>query len=172
MPLKAMMGRQVNFYLSESDQRNILLDLKKKMDVSAILPPVKSTKLSPMDPLLLVKGKSIEDDPVLFLSKDLQSLTCRLHGSGAGYMIDPGENPVIQFWRSITKDNTIERGRFFYVPVVFGPDGSKQEKSADFLAFAKHLFYIVKKQCKLRGNGFYVGNEAAEMEREGFKLVE
>jgi hypothetical protein len=88
------------------------------------------------------------------------------------YVIDPDENPIVQFWRSITKDNTIERGRLFYIPIAYGPDGSKREKPADFLAFAKHLFAIVKKQCTHRGNGFYVGNEAAEMEREGFKLVE
>jgi hypothetical protein len=80
MPLKAMMGRQVNFYLSESDQRNIILDLKKKLDVSAILPPVKSTELVPMDPLLFIKGKSSEHDPVLFLSKDLSILKCSVFG--------------------------------------------------------------------------------------------
>jgi hypothetical protein len=165
------MSSQINFYLSDLDHQNLVRELTKVAGISYVLPPLTTADLEPHDLSVLGPWKSGENSPLLFLRH--QTLSFQLVPSGPNrfsYYIDVAENPVVEYLRAVQREHEIQRGRFYYTSRYLAEDGYIHEKPSEFIQFAKRIFMIAKKFCSARYEGFYIGPDAAILQRKGLKL--
>ncbi len=141
-----MMGRQVNFCLSNGDQEALLNLLVKKLDIAAILPPFISLPPRVSSPLDYSAWKSGEHDPHIFLRNDADSIVYReINVLGERkFFIDQFKSPVIEFDRCITRSTGIRPGRFYYIPSDIDTAGYKIEKNEAFIRTAQKVFAMTK----------------------------
>ena len=165
------MGRQVNFYLSNGDQEEFTRRLDLVGGVVAAMPPFPSRDI-PLRPVSQYnRWRSGEQNPVLFRPTDASELILRRPNPELGYFIELFRSPVIEFSRCVVTNEEILRGRLYYIVGFIEDDLSKFQKSPEFIDWATKIFKIVRKLCVERRDGDYIGKEAFEMEKLGYRLV-
>lgn len=167
-----MMGRQVNFYLSNGDQIALLKLLSEQLDIAAILPPFNSLPPQLALPVEYAEWKSGEHGPYFFLKEDYDSISYRQNTvlGERKFFVDSDRSPVVEFLRCVTRGAKIQSGRFFYIPRYFDAAGRKIEKSDDFIRSAQKMFSLTKKFCASKHNFDYVGPEATALQKQGWTL--
>jgi hypothetical protein len=157
------MGRQINFYLTDSDQEAIVSDLVNTFGIEAIVPPCHEEPRFGVNAMEIVRWKMGEHNPVIFKKDDFPKLRYRFVGGVVnGFFVDTDTSPVIEFFRCVTFGNEISRGRFYYIAKFYDEAGNLVEKSPEFIAFAKRAFNTVKKCTTRNVAGDYVGQEAGK----------
>ena len=164
------MGQQVNFYLSDNDQRELLDHLTEKHGLSAILQPVRKFPAEPKSPSFFYKWETGQHDPILFRTVDIDQLIFRfVSGVANAYFIDSELSPVIELWRCTSLDNVISRGRLYFIPSYYDDDQLVQKPEA-FLKTAKAMLSFTRRFCPSKIDFFCVGPEATELHKQGWKL--
>ena len=163
-----MMGRQVNYYLSDRDQEEFCQRLNSLGGVSAIMPPLSKPTVEGQAIATFARWRPGEHDPVLFRSVDTAKLVFRR--SVAGYFIDDMRSPVVEFSRCATTNDTIRRGRLYYIAGYFDDENRKIAKDAHFIDWAKEVFKILKRICVENRNGILIGREAQSMGHLGYRF--
>jgi hypothetical protein len=164
------MGHQVNFYLSDDDQIDLVKRFSQLENISWVSQPQKSSKIKLQSLSDYTNWKSGQHDPLLFFSQDRASLKSEYISTQGYYLIDVLTNPVIEFSRCIQREKEIQRGRLYYVSKFSNEDGQWRERPQEFLRLAKRLFSISKKFCVTSRDGIYIGPDALRLEAQGLKL--
>jgi hypothetical protein len=165
------MGRQVNFYFSDSDQAELTRRLDSLGDVMAILPPLSKPMIENQSVSHFTRWKPGEHDPMLYRSSDTEKIVFRRSNPATGYFIDIDRSPVVEFSRCATTNDTIRRGRLYYVAGFLEKNLSKYTKPSEFVDWADKLFKLAKKLGVEIRNGDYIGREALEMEKLGYRFL-
>ena len=166
------MGRQVNFYLSEGDQA----ELVEKFDRLGTVLAVPYSSENPEPARLLVSSFAnwipYLSPPYLFRPEDFEDLVTRRTVMddpklGVRYFVDDLKSPVVEFWPCIYDDNIIRRGRLYYMPTYYDENSRLIQKSPEFISWATKLFNIVKKSCVRNAQDNYVGKRAQDLISNG-----
>jgi hypothetical protein len=165
------MGRQVNFYFSDSDQAEFTRRLDSLGDVVAILPPLSKPMIESQAVSHFTRWKPGEHDPMLYRSSDADKIVFSKPNLATGYFIDIDRSPVVEFSRCATTNDIIRRGRLYYVAGFLEKDLTKYTKPSEFIGWADKLFKLAKKLGVENRNGDYIGKEALEMEKLGYRLL-
>lgn len=165
------MGQQVNFYLSDNDQKNLLNQLSEYYGLSAILPPLRNFPAEPKQPDFYSKWEPGQHDPILFRTDDIGQLIFRYVGGVANaYFIDSQRSPVIELWRSTTSGDIISRGRLYFIPSYYDDKDRLVQKPEAFVRTAKAMLVFTRRFCPSKIDFFYVGPEATALQKQGWKL--
>jgi hypothetical protein len=156
-------GRQINFYLTDADQEILLRNLHERFDIRVVSQPVKGEKLlieSLTDHLKWVPG---QHQLLLFKNSEHERIRfCFRPGAEhIGRFADLSESPVISFLQCVTTNHELLRGRFYYIPAF-----------DDFNPWAQKLFRYVRRQLIRIETTSLMGEEAAELRKLGYGLVQ
>jgi hypothetical protein len=165
------MGHQVNFYLTEADQKELSSLFDEVEGISAFLEPIRDTKLVQNSAETFSQWRVGQHRVCLFLWEQRDSLNFEKLGSQKLFFNDCVENNIVQFDRCIHNNKSIQIGRLYYVSKYPGDDGYLVEKSPEFVSFAKRLFSITKKFCGKPTDGEYFGPRAKLLVGKGYKFI-
>ena len=165
------MGRQVNFYLSYQDQKELLLVLQSSLAVACFIPPEKSAIPVVRKITDCPEWQNGSWNPYFFRADTVPNMQWRFEKAWGGYLPDTMDYEAVDFDRCIMRNNKIAGGRFYYEATYLDDAGYITEKSPEFISFAKKLFAITKKFCPFREDWYYVGPDADRLRKSGVELV-
>jgi hypothetical protein len=164
------MSRQVNFFLSDNDQAELMLKFDQLKTVAAAVQPMKTNNVNMVPITSLSRWNPGANPPVLFRPSDCTTLSIRLSGNGLDFLVDIFDSPAIEFLQCIQRDNGIQRGRLYYTPNSIDSNGYVLHKSPEFLTWANKVLILTKKFCIKNSDGYYVGKHALELVAQGYEL--
>ena len=170
------MGRQVNFYFVEEDERRFL----DRLDVEAVTFLRADTYEEPIHKIydefqLKARSESSHSQTLICRTCDL----CRLRFrkiTGKRYYIDGDRSPVIEFIRSgyLAESNILVWGRIWYEHKYWDRDKRGTSilvaKEDELRRLYERLARWIRKHCKRLPNGNYIAPHAAELHAKGAKL--
>jgi hypothetical protein len=166
-------GKQINFFLSVSDQRDLLQRLGNDCNATAALPPLSSAAVKEQDTTEFAEWRPGEHTPIIFRRGDTDGIKLLTRKERHDeYYFDIFSSRAIEFSRSIARDRTISRGRFYFIEGYMIDNTTKFEKPVEFLDWAKSIFQVVRRFCIDKRQGDFIGPDAVAKERAGWKFVQ
>ena len=162
------MGRKFSFFLSSSDQQrfnSFLLDV----DDSVFF----NSRPNYPEAQILDSSASRESHRVLVGRRsDLSNIRFISISGCSDFSSDVSSQPFIEFDRSHLKAKCLWEGRLYRTDRFWDENGEISLKSEDFVRWADRLFRIAKKSLTKIESGFYAGDEAIEMRKNGIAFVQ
>ncbi|UCI19657.1 hypothetical protein FJ970_01375 [Mesorhizobium sp. B2-1-8] len=165
-----MMGRQVNFWLSDKDQIELQSIVLSKGSFAVINTQLKA-------PAILLKEKfervHLEHKVERFhiVPKALSEEIVWEHNPYNGtYDPDLSRSSVIQYNPCRIEGSSIFQGRFYFQARYVDDLGQLVEKHAMFTKIGDALLRLVRKNLNHLHSGFYAGNEALKLKDAGFQF--
>ena len=170
------MGRQINFYFDEGDEKEFL-KLPQLKDITFL--KFRETNSPKYEEISLTRFSEILDATLqtfICFRSDLGDLTYReITGRGLFY-ISGYDNPVIEFSRGGYRPllNRLVSGRLWYQHKYWTKDEDGhdviREKSKELERLYNSLNRWIKKYCTRLQNGNYIGPHAMELYKKGAEL--
>lgn len=156
------MGKQVNFYLTESDTRIVEKAIRELEPVIVLHMRSDDGRPRILDSLSF-KGEGnywlyydIVREP------DLGSIPLS-YVNGANYWkMDVLTSPIVEFSRSFYDGKLMRRGRIYFIESYFDENDALVFKNEDFLKWARKILRVVRKILFKHGTD-YLGPEAKEL---------
>ncbi|MER8656563.1 hypothetical protein [Mesorhizobium sp. M0847] len=165
-----MMGRQVNFWLSDKDQTELQSIVLSKGVFAVINSRSKTPAPSLKEKFERVHpGRKVEGFHLV--PKALREEIVWKHNPyNDTYDPDLSRSSVIQYNPSRTEGSSIFQGRFYFQARDFDDLGQLIEKHAAFTKIGDALLRLVRKNLNHLHSGFYAGNEALKLKDAGFQF--
>ena len=161
--------KQVNFYLSNTDQQNLTRSLEAYEGIMAAVIPAASPIIRPVAISTVSEWHPGEHYAMLFLTQDAPNIKLTPSPNG-GYLADVENDPIVEFRRCSMRNDLIVRGRFYFSTASYIANRPVKKNSA-FLSFANWILRRTKSLLSLR-DGIYLGSEAIELERRGMRFYQ
>jgi hypothetical protein len=167
-----MNSKQVNFFLTQVDQANLLNQFRAKRDFVVVRSRAQDGHLSLLDSAE-VKEMGIEALQVhLARPVDLEAIQLNLVPNQPYMTINVLKSPVIEFDRCYQADGILRRGRLYFVTAYYSA-GTLIRKEEAFLNWASDLLTLTRRNLtKEPGSSFYLGADAFRAKESGTKLGE
>ncbi len=140
------MGRQVNFFLHPDDQNEFDQFLKKFDDIIIIPYYHYSDKLSLIDNTVVTDFRKTGTRVHLARRSDLPNVKLK-HIETQKYWLVNTNSPVLDFDRSIFRDNNIHSGRLYFQS-KFVSNMQWIDKSIDFVKWSDNIIKATRKRLK------------------------
>jgi hypothetical protein len=179
------MGRQVNFYMNNHDQKKVYETiLSVQSDCILLNDEMKSQKLEFLDPndpigyygkygMILIARKA--DIEKILIDPPRQVIVPPFN---IRHLINRDDSPVIEFSRCCISHNDngrniIQRGRLYYrAEYYINNFTAKVQHSPEFIKFAQKQFSLFKKSLILnKEDGLYYGEGALADQKNGWQLI-
>jgi hypothetical protein len=171
------MGRQINFFLSQSEQQQFCEVCDKMSSVAAIEQPSTSPEMKLVAVESVARWKIGDHSPFLLMPEDFRCIVVtktevRVPQKKTMYFVDVWQSPVVEFTRCVQHSDSIQRGRLFFEPSFINANSVVVQKSKLFVSWASKLFAVIKKISARDLNGNYVGKKAQSLRDSGIRLRE
>lgn len=160
------MGRQVNFYMSETDEVEFIEYVRKTGKIE-ILPSRMSSPSERLD-ALPKPDPSIAFCRVFLYNSEIQGkLAIEFIEQRKEYYVEPSKSPVIEFCLSTRSRNILREGRIWAELLIFDPEmGTFVLKSPEFKRWYERIAGWLRRKYKRVGS-FYAGPGALKFREEG-----
>jgi len=157
-----MNSRQINFYLTSNDLRDLEAVVRPEMD---IIPIEATCKDVPSVLESTIVKRMGEDRLQIFLCnpQQLSEIVVEPVKSQPYKLVDVLKSPAIEFLRCFESEVTLRRGRLYYIVNYLDDKGVLIRKNDTFVNWATLLFKIVKRELQRDNDGLYYGREAMEL---------
>lgn len=169
------MGRQIEFYFDDGDEREFI-KLAQFKDV--VFLKFREMEFRKYEECLDIKKKAYSEaswnQTCICIERDLKSV--KLLGKDGNFFVDLHVSPVIEFSRSGYKPelNRLISGRLWYQHKYWAKDENGHdvlmEKSKELEKLYNSLVRWIKKYCKRLPNGNYIGPHAMVLYKNGTEL--
>jgi hypothetical protein len=162
-----MNSRQINFFLTATDQAELLIRLGSKGDYVIVHACTQDERLYLLENAV-VKEMGVEPLTVyLVRSTDIDAIQLNVVPNQPYKSIDVVRSPVIQFSRCYHAGGRLRRGRLYFVTAYYD-GGEKTKKEKAFLKWAIDLITIARRNLlKEPGSLFYFGGDALRAKEAG-----
>ncbi len=171
------MGRQINFYFTAVDERNILDAIEESGKLYVVRSVARKSAHEVRLPLRPMTSNSNPYLSSLILSPiDICPKIISEHNpERQEYYIDKADSEAVSYRRCVlSRDNKspsshlrISGGRFWYSPV----DLKRKPKRPEFCRWANRVLALVRRRSQRLNDVMYIGPDAARMVREGSLLL-
>lgn len=153
-----MIGRQINFYLSNDDLDKIENYLKQN-NFKIISYAMPTPEVKELDSLKAKKG---EFTKFVVQESQIENIKSKFYEARNEYVVDI-YSPLIQFSASAYDEsaNEFRRGRLYYVPQILTNE-NWQFQNEDFLKSAEKLFRWFKRNFKKIDDNIFYGFYASD----------
>ncbi len=153
------MGKQINFYLTKNDVKDLLLFLKSTESFNVLEEYSES-----VNPVIVKDSNNFFENIktikyFLIRENDLTDVVMKNIPAQKKWEIDYLRSPVIELIVFNMDGNRLNGGRFFYIEKYFGDDDKTIIKKSDFINWAKIIFLKTRKHLVKHDRG-YIGKEA------------
>ena len=156
------MGKQIEFYMTYSDELTFLEALRKKSRFKIIYNTFADPEKEEVDSLTPVGGDPYDSDLSL-VSTELESkLVVAFVKEQSVHAVDLLESEAVQFSRCTLLNTWLRNGRLW-----FEENTKTGQKNVEFLRWAKWVVQWIRKSYRLGEDGRYVGPEAHTVAMEG-----
>jgi hypothetical protein len=165
-----MSSRQVNFYLTPSDQEELEKELRKVGDFIVLRDDAPFGKIAILKDMKISNMKDIGNESscvYLARNEDVKSITLNTIQGKSYKAFDEFKSPIVQFIRCRYIDRTLREGRM-YVINSYSTNNIIVKKEESFLKWSSALFMIVRRNLyKYNNSIFYYGAEALRFKETG-----
>jgi hypothetical protein len=165
-----MHSKQINFYLTTSDQVELLNDLRRRGEFLVASCADKGRNLRLVE---VSKVKDISAEPLqVYLVRpcDVAGVCIRTLENQRRY-VDSLRSPVVQFSRSLHRGNELTRGRLYVTTAYY--DGEILVRKEDgFVEWASALILTARRKLKRdSATQSYFGEDAFRLKQSGIELA-
>ena len=157
------MGKQVNFYMTPSDEAALLGELRKHGGVALVKERSRTTQPTELEGF--PRQGTVESREGVVLWNPHVDSTLLLVPAGSIHFVDKERSAVIEFSQSEVTDEEIRRGRIW--AEMMTPEGTA--KSDGFRKWYDSVARWIKRNYTRNEDGFYVGPDAAKRIEGGLK---
>ena len=163
-----MSSRQINFYLTPSDQEELEKELRKAGDFIVLRHDAPFGEIDVLKDMKIYNMKDIQSESsfvYLARNEDVKSVTLNtIHGKSYK-VFDEFRSPIVQFIRCRYIDRTLRGGRMNVIN-SYVVNNLIVRKEEGFLKWSSDLFVIARKTLyKLNKSIFYYGEEALRLKK-------
>ena len=141
------MGKQVNFFLHPSDQKDFSAFLKTFDDICFLSYFNKSNKPTIIDDIILLDHLKEGSRVHLARKQDLKNLRFQFIEKFDYWLVDNTISQVLDFDRCVVYDNELKSGRLYFQP-KYVENLQWIEKNADFIKWSDNIIAKTKKYFK------------------------
>jgi hypothetical protein len=165
------MGKQVNFYMTQEDERDFVEFVRSDRNVGIL------TYTSPINALPLVeelpnRNEHFGGHTFLWDMDNSPRPVQEYIPTQKYYLVDEINSEVIEFSRSNINEGRLVRGRIWAEMVVWNTEGTMRPKSESFQKWFDRLANWIKRHGERNKFGEYVFPGAAQYAKQGGKLVD
>jgi hypothetical protein len=165
------MGKQVNFYMTLSDEDEFVDSLRSHNNVVIFM------EVQPLDKIAFLEDLPAPDTPGWFAlclwHRGISPPPKLKYISQQGYYaVNKSNSEVIEFDRSTMHEGRLVRGRIWAEMAIWNEDGTLVYKSDDFRKWYNRLANWIKRHSVRDRYGDYVLPGAAEYSKQGGRLVQ
>lgn len=165
------MGKQVNFYLTKSDEKLLLEVLAEKLKSVIVISRTDTPEVKEIDIDEYIALRSSNPFVVLSRQVDLEGLVLDELGDSGVYDIDSEENPVVEYSSCHYSDVVFRHARMWFSVDYWDSELQKAvPKDPGFVEWANRLLQKTRKCLifdKKIDRYYYFGQEAYQMRLEG-----
>ncbi len=165
-----MYSKQINFYLTNSDQVKLLGDLSERDEFLI------ASSVSHDGNLRLAQAAKLKDigaEPLqAYLVRPCDMVGVRIRTlENQAHCVDSRRSPVVEFTRSFHGNNKLSRGRLYVTTAYY--DGKTLVRKEDaFVKWATTLISIARKKLKRdAATQSYFGEDALRLKESGIELA-
>lgn len=164
------MGRQIGFFLAESDQAPFEAALREAGPFRIFTPQWPSAEPQEL-PSTLVQSQAVHRLRVLLMRpQDASQIRASRVPQSLEYRVDATDAPVLEYDRCFIQPTFIRRGRLYFQPTYMTSEDVRRWKDDRFIAWADRALASARRWLKPLGGHIYAGPEAVRLAASGLEL--